>query len=738
MAAPGGRSARKTHPFAGLFTRRVVDLCLVASFLLIGAVLRITYLNEIRHAPDFDYPLLDSAYFDYWARGIAFGQWNCPAGMHDPQIATTPFCRPPGYPYFLAAVYALTKGSYLAVRAVQCGIGLASAVLAYFLGRRIFWRAAGLIASLFMASYWAFVFYDCELHSPVLNVFLLLVLMLAAARWFDNRSALSALMLGAVNGLFALLRPESLTFFPLLILWMYWSRATELGRRLVIRHALICIAGCAVIVGIAVVRNYRVSGEPVLCTSGGVNFYACNNAMANGVDPGCDLSEAIGLNVRLLSNSDYPLYVQALRRKLNDNTLSFSATSRYFSRLAVDYIVHHPGHIAHLLARKAALFWGPIEVANDKENQCAKDFSPILSHLPGFRYMAALFVCGVLAFLLRAKPPGRGTENALAWLLLLYIAVYFSTVIWFITPARYRVPLIPFMIVFGAFGITAFAHYIWHRHFRQAAGLLAVFGVALAVFSVNFTAYTPRLFLWHTQRGLVYKAKHELKQAEDEFRLAGPNVLDLLGDVLLQEQRYGDALECYQRVLSTNPVHMGSDYDGAGYALLHLGRFDEAAAMCRKALEQDPSSIQPRLHLGLALIAKKEYGQAAAEFEKIVQTEARRDALHNLAWIDELQEKREQAKAKYAQVLAEFPSYPESHNNLGNLLKSEGKTEEARTHFAAAIKANPAYVLARENMAILLRDSGDKTAAAAEFREILRINPANDFAQRELAALNRK
>ncbi len=711
------------------------DLVLLGAILLIGSGLRVAYLNEARHAPDFDHPLLDAKFFDYWARGIAFDQWACPPGEPDPEIATTPYCRPPGYPFFLAAIYRVTDGSYLAVRVVQNAIGLASVALAFFLARRVFGRRAALIAAVLMATYWVFIFYDGELHSPNMNIFLLLALMYASARWLDSGSKGWALAIGSVSGVFALFRPESLAFVPLVMAWMAWARLKQGSRRALIFSLLLCGAGCALFVIPAVARNYRVSGEPVLCTSGGINFYACNNELANGIDPYCDLYKVLGLRVRLISNADFPQYVRALRKKLNNDTLTFSQTSQYFTRLAIDYIVHHPGHIARLMVKKALLFWGPVEVANEKELHYEKTFSPVLHYLPGFRYVAALFFCGVLAFVLRARTQGLARNTAMAWLMLAYIAVYFGLVLWFMAPARYRVPLIPLMILFGAFAASEFVEHLKRRNTKQAIVLAAAFGVFLVPLSFNFTSYTPRLFLWHTQRGLAFQARHDLKRAEEELRLAGPSVIDKLGNVLLQEGRNAEALACYQRVIESGHVAMPSDYVAMGCALMNLGQLDQAIERFHKALELDAASVPARMQLGLALIRKKAYAQAAEEFERIAQGSARADALHDLAWIEELQGHRAEAKAKYEKLLVEFPNYPESHNNLGNLLKQEGNVEAARAHFAAAIQANPNYVLARENMAILLRDTGDRSAAATEFREILRIDPGNRFAQRELALL---
>ncbi|MEJ2722497.1 MAG: hypothetical protein P8181_15365, partial [bacterium] len=87
--------------------------------LLFGLALRVTYLSEIKNAPAFAYPAYDAAYHDYWARAIDSGDWSPPKFHQDPKIDELPFFRPPGYPYFLAGVYAITGGSYLGARLLQ-------------------------------------------------------------------------------------------------------------------------------------------------------------------------------------------------------------------------------------------------------------------------------------------------------------------------------------------------------------------------------------------------------------------------------------------------------------------------------------------------------------------------------------------------------------------------------------------------------------------------------------------
>ena len=133
---------------------------ILAAILLVGLILRISYLREIVNEPDFSFPRIDSGCHDYWAHGSATGDWSIGdrsdlAGASE--IRSIPYMRPPGYPYFLASVYYLTGGRYLAARIFQMGLGLVNCVLAYFLGKRLFGRVTGLIFATFMSAYWAFI-----------------------------------------------------------------------------------------------------------------------------------------------------------------------------------------------------------------------------------------------------------------------------------------------------------------------------------------------------------------------------------------------------------------------------------------------------------------------------------------------------------------------------------------------------------------------------------------------------
>ena len=135
--------------------------------LIVGAGLRVAYLQEVRQLPDFERPAVDAAFHDYWARGIAFDEWEPRGSFPDPGIQTSPYFRPPGYAYFLAAVYAIFGDGYIAPRIVQAVLGLAGVVLAFLFAHRWFGRAPAMLLAAGMSVYWTFLFFEAELQAPL-------------------------------------------------------------------------------------------------------------------------------------------------------------------------------------------------------------------------------------------------------------------------------------------------------------------------------------------------------------------------------------------------------------------------------------------------------------------------------------------------------------------------------------------------------------------------------------------
>ncbi len=388
----------------GLSDRR--GIAALAAILAVGLLLRVIYLFSVMHAPDFASPVLDPQLNDYWARALVTGNWSPPAHADDPKIQTTPYGRPPGYPYFLAAVYRVLGLGYGAPRVVQTLLGLANLLLLYLLGKAWFGRGAGLSASALGAVFWSFIYFEGELNSPVLEVFLYLAMAGALWKGFTSRRRDWLLLAGVLLGLHALVRPNVLLPGVLAAAWLVWAAWNgKAPLKQGVAHALAFLLAAVVVISPALVRNWRVAHEFVLVSYyGGVNAYIGNNPRSTGDSPKIkDLNDIAGC--REWNCFNYPQLERGLAAKQNLPDASFSTVSHWFYRRALDFWTGDPLAALWLTARKAALFWGPAEVSDSKVVSIEREHSPLLRRLPGFPLLFALALLWVVMALARRGGP---------------------------------------------------------------------------------------------------------------------------------------------------------------------------------------------------------------------------------------------------------------------------------------------------------------------------------------------
>src|SRR5262249_22248446 len=200
---------------------------------------------------------VDGETYDRAAMAIAMGQG------HPDRV----FWQPPGYPYFLGALYALFgRGSLLVPRLVQAGLGAVASVLVAWTGARLFGPKVGVGAGLGAALYGTLVYFDGELLAPTLTITLQLVaLALAVEAGSATRLGAWWLLSGLAEGLAAVVTATSLVLLPALALFAR-------------KRALLVLAGAALAILPVTVQNLVLGGELVLISSnGGINLYIGNN-----------------------------------------------------------------------------------------------------------------------------------------------------------------------------------------------------------------------------------------------------------------------------------------------------------------------------------------------------------------------------------------------------------------------------------------------------------------------------
>ena len=501
------------------------------------------YLFEASRQVGFDAVYMDEEYHVTWARGVAFAEWPPP---YD-QLRDIPFFRAPLYPYFLAGLFALGVDNLLVVRVLQLLIGAWSCVLAYGLTAKCFSQRVGVITGLLCACYWVLAYFDGELLLPVLLVFLLLLGFYLAFSAAERRSVLLAGAAGLVFGLFAITRPNILVFFPFLLWWALRLKQVGTGRQR-LAFTLLLGLGCALPPALVTLRN-RVVGDDwvVVASQGGVNFYIGNNPESNGM-------QAVVPGTRQTWWGGYEDTV-ALAEQASGRPLQPSEVSRYWFGKAFAYIRSQPGHWMRLTLRKALALIGDVELINNEPYESRRRHYWSLSCVPlSFAPVFGLFLVALPQMLRRrcardeATQANHALKRGFVLLILQFLAVYALTIIAFFVTGRYRVPLLPFVMMGAALTLVTLAGLIRTRAWMKLAVMLAVSLGLIAILKVDYfhARQATRGFAELTEAqdlleaGDLSAAIQRLEAVRRQRSVRAPEVYTTLTRAYLQRNRPGD------------------------------------------------------------------------------------------------------------------------------------------------------------------------------------------------------
>lgn len=761
---------RMETPRLGSGVARYTRWILVA-ILVVGAVFRAWYLAEIVHAPDFVAPQQDPDVMDWYARALVTGNWTVREGENDPEMLTTPYFRPPGHAYYLAAVYMMSGCSYLAPRLVNMFLGLASIVLMFRLAKRLYGDTAGLITAFFMATYWGFIYWEGELNDPCLFVFLGAALMNVLWEWEYAFKARWAALAGLIVGSYALMRPNILMFGPFIALWMAWL-AYRRGqwRRIPASWVLLLCVTFAVITPVTI-RNYVDSGEFVpISTYFGENFMIGNDVDSDGVTPWTPyLQELEGTgnwSVWVYNN-----VVKGVGKELGVKDMKHSAASRHFVQRTLKFIAAHPWRTIKLMGAKAVLFWTPVEITCNKVVQYEKEYYAPLKFLPGFAMVAALLAVGLARLALdwcRHCMMSDGEDRDarardMTILILLFITTYYLSFLPFFVNGRARMPVIPFAFLFGAYGLCRVGQYFAARERGKGAGWVLALCAAYGVASVQYVGFEPDRSRWYYQRADSYMRQGEVDRAIEEasqilelpgtasymdmrlarlFAKAGrkdeafkhlmaalkhhPNDPDvrLSGAAeLISIGRIAEGIEHYNATLQLDPNDAVA-HNNLGLLLEDQGKFDEALAHYTEAVRCDPSMPVARNNLGNLLARLGRYEEAVRHFAKAVEDEpAQEDYHYNLAMQLANLGRTDKAIERYGIALGLNPNDARAHNNLGLLYSEKKDYANAELHFREALRVVPDFALVYANWGNMLAAQGQQDEAIAKYRQGLDLHP---------------
>lgn len=551
-------------------TRSRRDLATGLAVLATAWLVRALYVVSVAGQPAVRFPMVDSLAYHERALAILGGDW----------VGEGVFYQDPLYPYVLAGLYALFGPGSIGVLLAQAAIDAATAALVFAVGRRVFGYGAGLTAGALAVFYSVFWYYDALLLKVATSVFAV-TLTLALCVWARRRGGAARwAAAGAALGAAALTRGNVLLFVPALAVWV----AVAVPRR---RAALAGLAaGFVLVVAPVTIRNAVVGGDFVLITSqAGQNFYIGNYRGAVGLYRAPPFVRA---HPRF-EEDDF----RAEARRRTGRDLSPSEASRFWLREGLREIAADPGRFLWLLGRKARLLVGAYEVPDNQSFDFFREnVSPVLAlPWPGFALVLPLGLVGLW----------WGRREPDAWLLAAFVASYALSVLLFYNMSRYRIPLVPALLVFAGYALVDGAARARRRAWR---GLVPAAAAAAALGAFACIPVVP------VERSVYHEN--------------------------LAQQLLGHAAELRQRALR---LRGGGDAAGARAAFAEAAsERDAAETEVRTALRQRPDSARLRRALRRALVARvlglqaegrpRAALEAAADLARELPDDAEAQALH--------------------------------------------------------------------------------------------------------------
>ena len=243
----------------------------------------------------------------------------------------------------------------------------------------------------------------------------------------------------------------------------------------------------------------------------------------------------------------------------------------------------------------------------------------------------------------------------------------------FFVAARYRVPMIPVLALFGAAFVARAGAWVKERRWRPLAASLILVGAAFA--AVN-RGYEPIDRLYRGERDRYLAIQHvdrgQREAAEAAYRRAlalDPDYAEAhaeLGQLLAEENRHQEALDHFGRANAICPRSEETSYLLAG-GKAAVGDTAGAEAAFRQAIALAPYAPAYR-DLGVLFLAQGKLDDAASFLERAAELAPNDlDAWYKLAQCRVLQAKYAEAYAALEEALRLAPGDRELQEKLAAL-----------------------------------------------------------------------
>jgi 4-amino-4-deoxy-L-arabinose transferase-like glycosyltransferase len=328
--------------------------------------------------------------------------------------------RPPGYPTFIAGVYAVFGTHLLALRLVEAALSAATAAAIGLIGAWLFGRRAGMVAGVLAALHPVLAFMPTTQYAETLLVSVLGIAYAACFYAWRRRRNGGWVAAGLLFGIAALIRPNVVVLLPGLLIGFAWVLRRE-GRSVLPAAAAISLS-LALVVAPWMARNHRVHGAWFfVATGGGRAVWLGNNPQTTGKTNDLPRPDSTQLATLMRAPGE-------------------PARERIWYDWALEFVREHPGRAARLyLIRLGNLF------ALYPETSTRTQFLNLWSRVSQACASLVIFSGAVLALRRwRSRPELWPMTGAIIGFTLVNAAVF--------TVMRYRLPFEPLLLWMAGYG----------------------------------------------------------------------------------------------------------------------------------------------------------------------------------------------------------------------------------------------------------------------------------------------
>ncbi|BBO68095.1 hypothetical protein DSCA_20250 [Desulfosarcina alkanivorans] len=566
------------------------DLVVIA---LLAIGYRLLCASVIADHPLFQFPIIDAGYHDGWAKRIVAGDIL----GHGPDDVF----KPALYAYWLAGGYALFGQNIFCIQWVQYSMGILSCILAAILSARLLGRRAGFFSGVLSALYAPYIFFESQLLTPALSIALNLSAMLFLVGSRSRPANTRFLFGGILLGLSAGVRPDVL--LPAGLVAVYLSVE---GKKRALRgtagRTVFLAAGIAAVLLPVTIRNYVLTTEIIpVSSNAGINLYSGNHLSADGIS-------AIPVGLK---------WERLVSRVPQDILEKPGKASQWWIRRALGDMSENYNRALSRMVKKGLAFFNRREFRNNICFHFMQESAwPMRYPFLQFGIILPLSFCGLIGM---AKKRDRQVRFAFN-LCLLWIVGYLLVGVVFFVNSRFRIPVVPFLMIPAGWALKRLADDVSARDWRSVGYRMAWFLMAgLISWPMWFGKPQHDWVRDYVNLGNAYQFNRQTEDAENAYRNAlevtsDPDAHYLLAKSLFARKQVAQALHHIQAALARMPESPDILMLAAQISLVNHNQ-QKAGAFLRRLIElSQDSNLWPKraqwatAHIMLANLEPSEAG----------------------------------------------------------------------------------------------------------------------------------